>query len=171
MSDSHYTGEGNRSRPKLKVARLHTKTRTRLRLGGMEPSDDMQPGEYKVLCEGASWREFAKWIRVELKFRVIDGPHTGTGLRQWITLDKSGVFSPKSRYATQCAIALGRPLDATDNPDDPASIFSGRVFQAFVGFRKTSKPKGGLVCNGNDLQRKDSSDGLRVHELLRREEL
>ena len=79
MSDSHYTGEGNRSRPKLKVARLHTKTRTRLRLGGMEPSDDMQPGEYKVLCEGASWREFAKWIRVELKFRVIDGPHTGTG--------------------------------------------------------------------------------------------
>jgi hypothetical protein len=170
MSDSHYTGEGNRSRPKLKVARLHTKTRTRLRLGGMEPSDDMQPDEYKILCEGASWREFAKSIRVDLKYRVIDGPHTGTALRQWITLDKSGVFSPKSRYATQCAIALGRPLDATDNPDDPASIFSGRIFRAVVGFRKTDKPRGGTPRQGNHLQRKDGADGLRVHELLRREE-
>src|SRR5262249_11306326 len=142
-----------------------------LRLGGMEPSDDMQPGEFKVSCEGASKKDLANSIRIELKYRVIDGPHTGTALSQWITVDKSGGISPKGRYAHQCAVALGRSLDVGDSNDDPASIFVGQIFRAFVGFRKTDKPKGGKTTEGNHLRRKDASDGLRVHELLARDEL
>src|SRR5262245_55492655 len=130
MSDTKYTATAGDSVAKLKLAHLPTKPAVRLRLGGMEPSYDMQPGEYKVACEGASKKSFKHGIRIELKYRVIDGPHTGTALRQWITVGESGVFSPRSRYATQCAIALGRPLDGSDNPDDPASIFSGQIFQA-----------------------------------------
>jgi hypothetical protein len=103
----------------------------------------MQPGEYKVSCEGASKKSFARGLRIELKHRVIDGPHTGVSLRQWITVDASGIISPKSRYAQQCAVALGRPLDVEDDVNDPASIFSGRIFWAFVGFRKSNKARGG----------------------------
>jgi hypothetical protein len=169
MSKSNYTGEGSKSRPKLVY--LPTKPPARLRLGGMEPSDDMQPGQYKISCEGASKKSFAEGFRIELRYRVIDGPHTGTDLRQWITIDATGVISPKSRYALQCAVALGRPLDASDNPDDPASIFSGLIFRAFVGFRKTEKARGGKATPENAEHRKDSADGLRVHDLLAREEL
>jgi hypothetical protein len=169
MSKTNYTSEQKHSR--LKLASLPIKPVARLRLGGMEPSEDMQPGEYKVACEGASKKPWAKGIRVELKFRVVDGPHTGTALRQWIAVDTSGLFSPQSRYALQCAVALGRPLDAGDNPDDPASIFSGRFFKASVGFRKTSKPHGGTPDTENTQRRKDHRDGLRVHELLSAEEL
>lgn len=160
MSESNYTTGRNKSR--LKLAHLPTKPAGRLRLGGMEPSDDMQPGDYKVQCVGACKQPFAKGLRVELKFQVIDGPHTGTALSQWITVHDSGVISPKSRYAAQCAIALGRPLDAEDDLNNPASIFSGCIFKAFAGFRKTDKPRGGKHAEGNEFRRKDSSDGLRV---------
>ncbi len=169
MSHLNYTGE--RSKSRLKLAHLPTKPSPRLRLGGMEPSDDMQAGEYKVCCEAASKRSSNNGIRIELNFRVIDGPHTGTALRQWIAIHPAGVFSPRSRYAVQCQIALGRPLDANDNPDDPASIFSGKIFKAFAGFRRTEKPRGGKADSSLALTRKDASDGLRIHELLRREEL
>jgi len=171
MSDTKYTATAGDTRAKLKLAHLPTKSAVRLRLGGMEPSEDMQPGTYKVACEGASKRPFKDGIRIELKYRVIDGPHTGTALRQWITVHASGVFSPRSRYATQCAVALGRPLEASDNPDDPASIFSGRIFQALVGFRKTEKPHGGKEGPDYALRRKDPRDGLRVHELVARDGL
>src|SRR5262249_52009663 len=95
--ETYTTSERSRSRPALKLSHL-PKPPPRLRLGGMEPSADMQPGEYKVSCEGASKKPFG----LELKYRVIDGPHTGVGLRQWITTDASGVISPRSRYAQQC---------------------------------------------------------------------
>src|SRR5262245_58200395 len=169
MLKQGYTSERDKSRSKLKL--LHTKTPVRLTLGGFEPSNNMQPGEYKVSCEGASKREWGKGLRIELKFRVIDGEHTGTALSQWITVDASGVISPKSRYAQQCAVALGRPLDTSDNLDNPGAIFSGRIFKAFVGFRKSEKPRGGKNNPDYARHRKDASDGLRVHELLAREEL
>jgi hypothetical protein len=171
MSNKEYPSERDKSRPKLKLARLHAKPTVRLTLGGFEASDDMQPSEYKVICEGASKKDLASAIRIELKFRVIEGEHTGTSLSQWITVDASGVIPPKSRYAQQCAVALGRPLDTSDNLDNPASIFFGRIFKAFVGFRKSEKPRGGKSNAENAKRRKDASDGLRVHELLAREEL
>jgi hypothetical protein len=138
----------------------------------MEPSDDMQPGEYRVSCESASKKSFGHGgVRIELNYRVIDGEHTGTALRQWFTVNASGLVSPRSRFALQCAVALGRPLDTSDDVDNPASIFSGRIFRAFVGFRKTEKVRGGQDNPENALRRKDKRDGLRVHELLAREEL
>src|SRR5215813_2463855 len=127
MSKPTYTtAERARSRPPLKLSHL-PKPAPRLRLGGMEPSADMEAGEYTVACEGASKEPWARGLRVELKFRVVDGPHSGVSLRQWISIDASGVISPKSRYAQQCEVALGRPLDVEDDVNDPASIFSGRI--------------------------------------------
>jgi hypothetical protein len=167
MSKSIYT-TGKPSKSRVKLTSL-PKPAPRLRLGGFEPSSDMRPGEYQVSCEGASKKSFSGGQLVELKFRVIDGPHTGTALRQWIPLDPSGVIDPRSRYAQQCVAALGRPLDVDDDLNDAASIFVGRIFRAFVGFRKTDKPRGGKPAD--PLSRKDSADGLRVHDLLARVEL
>jgi hypothetical protein len=64
-------------------------------------------------------------------------------------------------------------LDANDDLNDPASIFSGRFFSAFVGFRKTLKPRGGnnAAAAENAMRRKDGADGLRVHDLISRVEL
>jgi hypothetical protein len=172
MSKEDYTSEQGKSRPKLKLARLPTKPIPRLRLGGMEPADDMQPGEYKVLCESAFKKVFGHGgFCIEVNYRVIDGPHAGTALRQWFTVNAGGVISPRSRYASQCTVALGRPLDTSDDLDNPASIFSGQIFKARIGFRLTDKPKGGKSRPENAERRKDERDGLRVHELLAREEL
>ena len=102
---------------------------------------------------------------------MIEGEHTGVALSQWISVDGSGVISPRSRYARQCEIALGRPLEAEDDLNDPASIFLGCFFKAFVGFRMTDKPRGGTHNPKNALHKKDDADGLRVHELRSREDL
>src|SRR5262245_345041 len=170
MSNSKYPNQGNKS--KLKLARLPVQPVVTLRLGGMEPSDNMQPGTYKVACEGAAKKSFGHGgVLIQVHYRVIEGEHTGTALRQWFTVNASGLISPRSRFAQQCAVALGRPLDTSDDINNPASIFSGRIFKAFVGFRKTKKPDGGKESHDNALRRKDPKDGLRVHDLLAREEL
>lgn len=167
--DSNYSDVRDKSR--LKLAHLPNKPPPRLRLGGFQPSEAMPAGDYKVSCEGASSQRWRAGLRIELKHRVIEGDHTGVALSQWITVDASGVVSPRSRYAKQCEIALGRPLEADDDLNDPASIFSGRVFMAFVGFRMTDKPRGGTTSPDNALRKKDRADGLRVHELRSRVEL
>jgi hypothetical protein len=166
-----YADRQNKSSAKLKLAHLPNKLPPRLRLGGFQPSENMPAGEYKITCEGASKKPWAQGWRIELKHRVVEGEHTGVALNQWIPVDDSGVISPRSRYAAQCQIALGRPLEAEDDLNDPASIFSGRIFRAFVGFRKSEKARGGKYSEENAMRCKDSSDGLRVHELLGREEL
>src|SRR5262245_18801793 len=108
MSKTDYkTIESKKARPKLTL--IPKIPPARLRLGGMEPSAEMPAGEYQLACEGASKKPWAKGFRIELKYRVIDGPYTGTALRQWMPVDVSGVISPRSWYAQQCAIALGRP--------------------------------------------------------------
>jgi hypothetical protein len=172
MADKEYTTSNGKSKPKLKLARIHPKPPIRLRLGGFEPIDDMQPGEYKVQCEAASKKSFGHGgVCIEVNYRVIDGEHAGTALRQWFTVNASGLVSPRSRLALQCGVALGRPLDTSDDLNNPASIFSGRIFKAFVGYRKTEKVHGGKDSPENAYRRKDKRDGLRVHELLAREEL
>jgi hypothetical protein len=167
MSKSHE----NDPKSKPKTVRLLTKPPPRIRLGGMEPLEDMGPGEYQISCEGVRKKPFAGGWKIEVRYRVTEGIHTGTALRQWFYIDESGIASPRSRYALQCAVALGRPLDARDDPDNPSSIFSGGTFRALVGFRKTDKPRGGKPIADGGLHRKDSLDGLRVHELLARVEL
>jgi hypothetical protein len=159
----------HRLRPKSnqKLVSLPARPPQPLRLGGMEPSEDMQPGVYRVSCQSAA----VEHGRVVIHYQVIDGPHTGTALRQWIATPTSGQISPKSRYAQQCSIALGRSLDASDNVNNPTTIFAGKFFSVEVGFRKTDRPRGGRFSEENALHRKDTDDGLRVHAVLAREEL
>jgi hypothetical protein len=165
MSKSH----SHNPKSKGPLALVPSRASATLRLGGMEPSENMPAGEYFVSCQSATYERDSS--RVILTFQVLDGPHTGTGLRQWITVPTIGTISPSSRYAKQIAVALGRPVNTADDLTNPSSIFLGQFFRAFVGFRKTAKPRGGVYSEDNAYKRKDSSDGLRVHELLRREEL
>jgi hypothetical protein len=142
-----------------------------LRLGGLVPAPDMMPGEYVAVCENA-WREVGKKIRVVWQFRVLEGPHTGTSLRKWlIPADAGGSVSPFGYYARICELALGRPLRADDDLNNPNAIFGGQIFKVTVGYRKTLKPKGGTYSDKNALLKKDDRDRLRVHELLARVEL
>lgn len=131
----------------------------------------MKPGEYVAMCETA-WVEVGKSTRVVWQFRVVEGEHTGVSLRKWmVPADKSGAVSPFGQYAKYCAIALGRPLQVSDDMNDPGAIFSGHVFKVIVGYRKTVKPKGGMFSDRNALTRKDEKDHLRIHEILSRVEL
>ena len=166
MQQRKYHATNGRS--SQKVVGLPTRPPQPLRVGGTEPSDDMKPGVYLVSCTSAA----VERGRIVIHYRVIDGPHTGTALRQWITIPMDGGdISPKSRYAQQCAVALGRPIDSSDNVNNPATIFSGALFSVDVGFRKTDRPRGGKFKEDNALTRKDADDGLRVHTILGREEL
>jgi hypothetical protein len=142
-----------------------------LRLAGLAP-EGMHPGEYRVICETASLKQVGKAITAVLHHRVVDGPHTGTALKQWIPVsDETGVVSPTGRYAKYCAIALGRALDVDDPIGDPSAIFAGLVFLVQVGWRKTEKARGGKASDELGLTCKDSNDYLRAHEILCREEL
>ena len=161
-----------KSKPTATNLKLVKAKLAELRLGGLAPTDDMQPGKYRVACEGAWIERIGSSARAVLQFRIIDGLHTGTELRQWIpAADAGGVVSPLGRYAKQCSIALGRGLDVDDPIADPAKIFAGRIFSVTVGFRKTERPRGGIASEQNAQRRKDEADYLRVHELLEREEL
>jgi hypothetical protein len=143
-----------------------------LRLGGLVPSAEMNPGEYVASCETAWVESIGKGTRVVLQFRVIDGPHTGTALRQWLPAsDAGGVVSPLGRYAKHCAIVLGRPLDVDDDLNNPAAIFSGAIFSVYAGFRKTERQRGGAFSDKNALVKKDDADYLRVHEIRGQVEL
>ena len=131
----------------------------------------MLPGQYIAICENA-WREVGKKIRIVWQFRILEGEHTGTSLRKWlIPADAGGSVSPFSYYAKICELALGRPLRADDDLNNPRAIFGGRIFKVTVGYRKTLKPKGGPYSDKNALHRKDEKDSLRVHEVLELVEL
>jgi hypothetical protein len=146
-----------------------------LHLGGLAPSLDMQPEEYLITCQDA-WAEKLnkgkKGWRVTIEFRVADGPHTGTMLSEFIPAARAdGKVNPHSRYAKECMVALGRPLNVTDKIKNPAAIFKGKTFRAFVGFRKSQTRQGGKTSDDYAFIRKDSNDYLRVHKLLERIEL
>jgi hypothetical protein len=143
-----------------------------LRLGGVAPCDDMTPGQYLAICESGWIEPVGKKVRVVLQFRCVDGKYDGVALRQWLTITDGGnIISPTSRYARQCAVALGRPLLQDDPVSDPSEIFSGQKFLVSVGFRKTDRPKGGMASEENALRKKDESDQLRVHEIISRVDL
>ena len=113
-----------------------------------------------------------KKIRIVWQFRILEGEHTGTSLRKWlIPADTGGSVSPFGYYARICELALGRPLQANDDLNNPGAIFNGQIFKVSVGYRKTLKPKGGPYSDKNALVQKDEKDRLRVHELLERTEL
>jgi hypothetical protein len=141
-----------------------------LRAGGLEPSEEMEPGRYLVNCEAATITKKGKATIAVLEFRIINEPHSGTALRQWVTIpDIDGSVPIASRYARQCAIALGREIEPGDDLD-PSSIFRGKIFLTDVGFRMTEKI-GGTPTPENTRRRKDAKDFLRVHSILSLEEL
>src|ERR1051325_1203205 len=140
-----------------------------VRLGGIAPSEEMTPDKYVVRCE-APWLEpVGKAQRAALQFSVEAGPHAGVGLRLWCrAADPGGIVSATGRYAHYCSLALGRPVQGTDDVADPAHIFTGLTFVALVGYRKTDRPRGGTARDENVFRRKDDQDFLRIHDLLSR---
>jgi hypothetical protein len=136
-----------------------------LRAGGLEPDDSMAPGEYVASCEAASITTKGKNTVAVLEFRIIDGPHSGTAVRQWIGIpDVDGIVPLASRYGRQCALALGREIETGDDLN-PAAIFRARVFLIQIGFRMTEKT-GGAPSEAHAAHRKDAKDFLRVHKLI-----
>jgi hypothetical protein len=158
MRKSHNSDQ--KSKQPLKLAQA--KVRPILRLGGIE-ARNIEPGNYRIACQGAGADEKGKPI---LLFRMIDPPHTGTALRKWLSITHvNGEVRPGSAYAKLCEIALGREPE-TDESLEPNDVFRGKVFLAFVGWRKTDKPRGGQFSDQNALCRKDDRDFPRVHDLL-----
>lgn len=158
MSKSHT--KDTKSKQPLKLAQA--KVRPILRLGGVE-ARNIEPGNYRVACQGAGADEKGKPI---LLFRMVDPPHTGTALRKWLSITHvNGEVRPGSAYAKLCELALQREPEP-DESLEPNDIFRGKVFLAFVGWRKTDKPRGGQFSDQNALRRKDDRDFPRVHDLL-----
>jgi hypothetical protein len=165
------SNEGRLKRPpRLKiVAGPATVNAKQLRAGGLEPDDSMSPGEYIAHCEGATITTKGRSTVVVLEFRILDGPHSGTALRQWVTVpDVDGNVTCGSRYGRQCALALGREIEPGEELH-PAAVFKGKNFRVAVGYRMTEKI-GGTSSAENAEQRKDAKDFLRVHALLSVEE-
>jgi hypothetical protein len=149
-----------KSKQPLKLAQA--KVRPILRLGGVE-ARNVQPDKYRIACQGAGADEKGKPI---LLFRIIDPPYTGVALRKWLSITHvNGEVRPGSTYAKLCELALGREPEP-DESLEPNDVFKGKVFLAFVGWRKTDKPRGGQFSEENALRRKDDRDFLRVHDLL-----
>jgi hypothetical protein len=150
----------SKSKQPLKLAQA--KVRPILRLGGVE-ARNVEPGRYRIACQGAGADEKGKPI---LLFRMIDPPHTGTALRKWLSITHvNGEVRPGSAYAKLCELALQREPEL-DESLEPNDIFRGKIFLAFVGWRKTDKPRGGQFSDANALRRKDDRDFPRVHDLL-----
>jgi len=159
MSKSH-TDDGKSKTAPLKLAQ--GKVRPILRLGGIEACK-VEPGRYRMACQGAGADEKGKPM---LLFRMIDPPHAGTALRKWLNISHViGEIRPGSSYAKLCELAVGRELEP-DESLEPNDIFRGKIFLAFVGWRKTDKHRGGQFRDDNALHRKDDRDFLRVHELI-----
>ena len=136
-----------------------------LRAGGLEPDHSMQPGEYLASCEGGTVTTKGKNTIAVLEFRIIDGPQSGTSVRQWISIpDVDGITPLASRYGRQCALALGREIEPGEDLN-PAAVFRGRFFRIKIGYRMTEKI-GGTPSEAHSLRRKDAKDFLRVRELL-----
>jgi hypothetical protein len=175
MSNSEYTGKKNKSTPTPNLKLV--KAKPNVRLGGTLPTEGMEPGKYLVVCENAWLEPVSKHTqehRAAFQFRIVDGKYHGTALRMWIdgAADAGGFISPTGRYARQCEIALGHPLEEGDPVDEPAQIFAGRRFIVFAGYRKSDRAGGGgQFSDDRAMIRKDDRDYLRVHEIISREDL
>jgi hypothetical protein len=130
----------------------------------------MAPGEYVAHCEGAKITAKGRNTIAVLQYRVAEGFHSGTVLSQWITIpDVDGIVPLGSRYARQCAVALGREIEPGDDLN-PEMIFRSKTFRVYVGYRMTEK-NGGTAAHENAQRRKDAKDFLRIHNLIVMEEL
>lgn len=153
------------TRPSLKLMPHPGKSPPKLHLGADAPTDDVTPGDYLVTCTNA-WVELwrGQW-RCVWQFTIVDGRYHGVGVRKFKKFDKSGEISPGSEFARACAIALKRPLGADDDLDDPASIFAGKKFLVFIGYRKSRSAGGGTFSDDLAYEKKGKDDRPKVHEI------
>jgi hypothetical protein len=133
-----------------------------IHLIGLAPSAEMVPDEYISNCVNVVFYRFKK--QVFLDHQIIEGPHAGTVLPQWIN-NVSDRINPRSAFAKQCAAALGRELSVNDDLD-PVAVFKGKNFRVWVGWRMSVKPKGGRFDEKLALYRKDDQDQLKVHAII-----
>jgi hypothetical protein len=172
-SNYQSSDDASSSKPKFKLV----KPKVDVRLGGILPTQNMAPGKYLVLCDSA-WLDPVSRTTQEhkavIQFRTIDGKFDGTALRMWIdkAVDAGGIISPSGKYARQCEIALGRPLEEGDPLDEPSRIFRDHRFLVAVGYRKSELPKGrGRQSDELAMIKKDDRDYLRIHEILALEDV
>ena len=141
-----------------------------LRAGGLEPDESMVPGEYLAMCEGATLTSKGRSTIAVLEFRIFDGPHASTAIRQWVTIpDVDGIVPLGSRYGKQCALALGREIEVGDDLN-PGAIFKSKLFR-LESRLSDDREAGGISSEQHALRRKDAKDFLRVHKFLSVEEL
>jgi hypothetical protein len=155
--------------PKSKLAKpnlkLVGKAPPKFRLGAAPATDDIRPAQYLVECTNAWIEPYKNTWRVTWQFKICDGPHDGVGIRKWKTLDPHGEIHRRSEYPRACTVALDRELEETDDLNDPASIFAGKKFIVFIGYRKSERPSGGRFSDEFTMRKKDAGDELRVHEI------
>jgi hypothetical protein len=133
-----------------------------IRLSGLSPAAEMEPGEYLAQCVESIFKRTKN--QVINNFVIVDGEHAGTALSQWINgVTKS--LSPETRYAKECAAALGRPISVADDLT-PAAVFKGKTFLVCVGWRMSKDPGGGRASDDYALHRKDGRDFLRVLRII-----
>jgi hypothetical protein len=166
----NYRNSPNKARLKIFTGGAAPPKAKQLRAAGLEPDESMAPGEYIANCAGTTVTTKGRNTIAVLEFQIIDGPHSGTAVRQWITIpDVDGHVPFGSRYARQCALATGHEIEPGDDLN-PGVIFKSKILRIDVGYRMTEKI-GGTPDAEHARYRKDAKDFLRVHRILGLEEL
>lgn len=127
----------------------------------------MPPGNYLVRCTDAKMAHRGRATQVVLTFNIEESAwNDGTELKQWYNLPRSGRVSAHSKYAEAWQLASGQEMKPGD--DMNPSIFVGKLFQAYVGFR--SNGPGNVFDKSHTETKKGEDDFVRVHSLERRVE-
>ena len=100
---SNYNRASAASRLKLVGGPIAQKPK-QLRAGGLEPDASMEPGEYIANCKGATVTSKGNSTVAVLEFWIIDGPHSGTSVRQWINIPDAGGSVPSGRVTPNSAL-------------------------------------------------------------------
>ena len=137
--------------------------------GGHNPDESMQPGKYIAKIQAVNVRkdkQGASSVKLTaiLLFEITEGPHSGTALRQWLSVNEiKGIVGAGTKYYQHCALAFHRPIKRGDNLD-PEVIFTDKLCVVSVGYSlKDSKRQSNPA---NALIKKYERDFLRVHEIL-----
>src|SRR5918996_1865844 len=132
--------------------------------GGSLPDESMTPGRYVATCQTAKFVERGSKLMAVLIFEVAEGPHAGTTLRQWITVNEiNGVVGAGTKYYEHCEEALGREIRRGDNLE-PDLVFADKLFVVEVGYRLNGADR--RFDPSNAFNKKTDRDFLRVHQIL-----
>ena len=152
-----------------------------LKASGSQAPTDMPPGEWVARCERGEIKVRGSQISAVLSFSVLGRftekgfveENAGVVLKQWYFLSKTAPgdeeivleIQPHSKYGIAWALAMGRPLRASDRPDPIA--FQKKIFRVDVGYRSDA---GGSFSYKNQGRKKDPKDFLRIHSIVEKVE-